>query len=126
MPTWFQVLAETIEDDDELLFCTSDTIPVTPNSDGKVFIQLNPNTTICMPGNKNLEPHRRYKAMIMTENKAGQRSSISDIYFSKLCVTHIELRSLALFPKQLCSFHGTCCSNFKEKDCIIYVFHVYM
>ena len=83
MPTQFQVFAETV-DGDEPLNCTSGVISASPDSDGKVFIQLNMSTTICNTGNKNLERHRRYKAMIVVENEAGQSNSISDIHFSKL------------------------------------------
>ena len=84
MPDRFQVYAETIDDENKLFYCTDD-ILMTPDSNGRVLIQLNTNTRMCR--HSRLESHRRYKAVIAAKNEAGRTNSTGDIYFSKpICV----------------------------------------
>ena len=96
MPQRFQVHAETIDSGEKLTYCTDD-IQVTPNSDGRVFIQLNTSIPTCSPGNSSLVPHRRYKATITAKNIAGETNSTGDIHFSKfVCVLFISSTALKL------------------------------
>ena len=82
MPDGFIIYAETVEDEDKLHYCTDD-IPVTPDSDGRVFIQLNSNTPTCTPGRSSLKPHRRYNITITAKNEDGETNSTGYIPFSK-------------------------------------------
>ena len=82
MPDRFQVHAETVDGGNKLCYCTDD-IQVTPDSNGRVLIQLNTNTSTCTHDNKSLKPHRRYKATITAKNIAGRSKSAGDINFSK-------------------------------------------
>ena len=82
MPDRIQIFAETIDDGNKTFYCTND-IPVMPDSDGKVFIQLNTSTPTCTPGSCSLEPHRRYRAIIATKNQAGENNSRGNVCFCK-------------------------------------------
>jgi len=82
MPDQIQIRAETVEDENKLYYCTND-ISVTPNSDGRVFIQLNTSIPTSSPDSSGLKPHRRYKAVITGKNQAGRSNSTGDIHFSK-------------------------------------------
>ena len=82
MPDRFQICAETVGDEDKLYYCTDD-ISMTPDSHGRVFIQLNTSIPTSTPGSSSLKPHRRYKAIITGKNQAGERNSTGDIHFSK-------------------------------------------
>ena len=76
MPDQFRVHAETVDDGDKVS-CGSDDIPVIPDSEGRVFIQLDTNR---------LMAYRDYTAWIVGKNDFGE--SNSTIPFSKLvCVT---------------------------------------
>ena len=100
MPNRFQVHAETIDSGNKLTYCTGD-IQVTPNSDGRVFIQLNTSTPTCSSGSHSLASHRRYKATVTAQNIAGGTNSTGDIHFSKsVCVLLISSTALTpiLFP----------------------------
>ena len=83
MPDHLQVHAETFDAEDKLFYC-SDDIPVTPDSDGRVLIQLNASTPTCTPDG--LKPHRRYKAILTAKNHFGEANSTGDIMFSKFYV----------------------------------------
>ena len=92
MPRGFQVHAETIDSGDKLTYHTDD-IPMMPDSDGRVFIQLNTSPS----GSSSLASHRRYKATITAQNKAGGTNSRGDIHFSKsVCVLPIFSAALTL------------------------------
>ena len=96
MPHRFQIHAETIDSGDKLTYCTGD-IQVTPNSDGKVFIQLNTSTPTCSSDSHSLPSHRRYKAIITAKNRAGGTNSTGNIHFSKsVCVLLISSTALKL------------------------------
>ena len=89
MPDRFQVHAETIDggdnDENKLSYCTHD-IPVTPDSDGMVFIQLNASTPTCTHSSSILKAYRKYNATIATKNYFGETNSTGEILFSKLYV----------------------------------------
>ena len=100
MPDGFQVHAETIDTGEKLTYHTDD-IPMMPDSDGRVFIQLNTSTPTSPSGSSSLASHRRYKATITAKNKAGGTNSTGDIHFSKsVCVLLISSTALTLilFP----------------------------
>ena len=81
MPDQYQVHAETIDSGDSFPYCT-DVIQATPDSDGKVFIQLN--AMSCRRHySSSLEPHRKYRTIITAKNEAGESNSTGDIHFSK-------------------------------------------
>ena len=81
MPDQYQVHAETIDSGDSFPYCT-DVIQATPDSDGKVFIQLN--AMSCRKHySSRLEPHRKYRTIITAKNEAGESNSTGDIHFSK-------------------------------------------
>ena len=80
MPDQYQVHAETIDSGDSFPYCT-DVIQATPDSDGKVFIQLN--AMSCRRHGSRLEPHRKYRTIITAKNEAGESNSTGDIHFSK-------------------------------------------
>ena len=82
MPDRFQICAKTVENENELDYFT-DEISMTPDSHGRVFIQLNTSIPTSTPGSSSLKPHRRYKAIITGKNQAGERNSTGDIHFSK-------------------------------------------
>lgn len=81
-PDLFQVHAETIDDGYKAFYCTDD-IPVTLDSDGRMFIQLNTSTPTCTTDTSGLESHRRYKVIFTAKNEAGESNSTGDIWFSK-------------------------------------------
>ena len=83
VPDLFQVHAETIDDGNKAFYCTDD-IPVTLDSDGRMFIQLNRSTPTCTTDTSGLESHRRYKVIFTAKNEAGESNSTGDIWFSKL------------------------------------------
>ena len=86
MPDRIQIFAETVDHGNKVFYCTDD-IPATPDSDGRVFIQLNTSTmsvSCRRHDSSRLEPHRKYKTIITTKNEAGDRNSTGDIHFSKL------------------------------------------
>ena len=82
MPDQFRICAETVDGGNKLYYCTDD-ISMTPDSDGRVFIQLNTSIPTSTPDSSGLKPHRRYKAVITGKNKAGKSNSTGDIHFSK-------------------------------------------
>ena len=96
MPDRIQVFAETIDHGNKVFYCTDD-IPVIPDSDGRVFIQLNTSTmsvSCRRHDSSRLEPHRKYKTIITTKNEAGDSKSTGDIHFSKLmCSWHSSVWS---------------------------------
>ena len=81
MPDLFQVHAETIDGGDKVSYC-SDDIPVTPDSDGMVFIQLDASTHA--PNSSRLMAYRDYTAWIVAKNDFGESQSTGEIPFSKL------------------------------------------
>ena len=85
MPDRFQVHAETVDGGDKVLYCTDD-IPVTPDSDGRVFIQLNTSTPMCTYSSNILKAYRKYNATIAAKNYFGKSNSTGEILFSKLYV----------------------------------------
>ena len=96
MPHQFQVYAETIDGGEKRTYHTDD-IPMMPDSDGKVFIQLNTSTPTSPSGSRSLASHRRYKATITAQNIAGGTNSTGDIHFSKsVCVLLISSTALKL------------------------------
>ena len=100
MPDGFQVHAETIDTGEKLTYHTDD-IPMMPDSNGRVFIQLNRSTPTSPSGSSRLASHRRYKATITAQNIAGGTNSTGDIHFSKsVCVLLISSTALTLilFP----------------------------
>ena len=82
MPDQFKIYAEKVKDEDGHYYCT-DYIAWTHDSDGRVLIQLNASTPTCEPGRSSLEPHHRYKAVIIAKNEVGESNSTGDIHFSK-------------------------------------------
>ena len=86
MPDRFQVHAETIDggdnDEKKLSYCTDD-IPVTPDLDGMVFIQLNASTPTCTYSSHSLKAYRKYNATIAAKNCFGENNSTGKILFSK-------------------------------------------
>ena len=74
MPTRFQVHAETFDGGDKVVY-SSDNIPVSPDSDGKVLI--------CITGSSSLKAHRKYNAIIAAKNDFGDSNSTGEIPFSK-------------------------------------------
>ena len=95
MPDQFRICAETVGDEDKLYYCTDD-ISMTPDSDGRVFIQLN----TCTHDNSGLKPHRRYKAVITGKNQAGESNSTGDIHFSKPSL--IFILNTLLYEERAC------------------------
>ena len=93
MPDQFQVHAETIDggdnDENKLSYCTDD-IPVTPNLDGVVFIQLNTHTPTFAYSSSILNAYRKYKATIAAKNYFGKSNSTWEILFSKLYDCHLH------------------------------------
>ena len=89
VPDLFQVHAETIDNGNKALYCTDD-IPVTLDSVGRMFIQLNTSTPKCTTDSSSLESHRRYKVIFTAKNEVGESNSTGDIRFSKplysLCI----------------------------------------
>ena len=86
MPDQFQVHAETIDGGDNILYCTDD-IPMSPGSDGRVFIQLNTSTPTCTHTNNSLKAYRKYNATIAAKNNFGESNSTGEILFSKSVCT---------------------------------------
>ena len=96
MPKGFQVHAETIDGGEKRSYHTDD-IPMMPDSDGRVFIQLNTSNSTSPSGSCSLASHRRYKAIITARNKAGGTNSTRNIHFSKsVCVLLISSTALKL------------------------------
>ena len=83
MPDRFQVHAETTDDENTVRYCTDD-IPVTPDLNGNVFIQLNASTPTCTHRSSSLKAYRRHNATITAKNGFGERNSTGEILFSKL------------------------------------------
>ena len=77
----FQVLAQTNDDGDKVSYYSED-IRVTPDSDGRVFIQLDTNTAHT-PESSNLA-YRNCNATIIAKNDFGGSNSAEEILFSKL------------------------------------------
>ena len=98
MPNKFQVHAETVDDDNKLTYCTGD-IPMTPDSNGRVLIQLNTSTPTCSSDSSSLKAYRKYNATIVAKNDLGESNSTREISFSKSvginttqeCLVHIFL-----------------------------------
>ena len=82
MPDRVQIFAETVDDGNKVYYCTDD-IPVMPDSDGRVLIQLNTSTPTYTPGSCSLGPRRSYRAIIAAKNQAGQTNSTGNICFCK-------------------------------------------
>ena len=80
MPTRFQVHAETFDGGDKVLYSTDD-IPVSPDSDGRVLISIT--------GSSSLKAHRKYNAIITAKNDFGDSNSTGEIPFSKT-VIHLQ------------------------------------
>ena len=74
MPTRFQVHAETIDGGDKVLYSTDD-IPVSPDSDGRVLISITRSSS--------LKAHRKYNTIIAARNDFGYSNSTGEIPFSK-------------------------------------------
>ena len=110
MPTRFQVHAKTVDGGDEVVYCTDD-IPMTPDSNGRVFIQLSTSTmsvSCRRHHSSSLEPHRKYKTVITSKNEAGGRNSTGDIQFSKpLCVVGICKQCVSYSGQYLLFFSMT-------------------
>ena len=75
MPTRFQVHADTVDGEDKVLYSTDD-IPVSPDSDGRVLISITDSSS--------LKAHRKYNAIIAAKNDFGESNSAGEILFSKL------------------------------------------
>ena len=80
MPDLVQVHAETVDGGNKALYSTDD-IPVTLDSDGIVFIQLDAST--CAPNSSRLKAFRDYTAWIVAKNDFGESTSTGEIPFSK-------------------------------------------
>ena len=78
MPDRFQVHAETIDGGDPHVSYSSDDIHMTPDSDGRVFLQLY---------SDRLMAYRNYTTTIAAKNKFGKSNSTGEILFSKpVCI----------------------------------------
>ena len=78
MPDLVQVHAETVDGGDKALYSTDD-IPVTPDSDGRVFVSITDRSS--------LNAYRKYNAIITTKNNFGENNSTGEIPFSKpVCI----------------------------------------
>ena len=88
MPDRFQVCAETIDGGDEISYC-SDDIPVTPDSDGRVFIQLDARPASTLNSSR-LVPYRNYTAWIVAKNDFGKSNSTGKIPFSKFVCNYFK------------------------------------
>ena len=78
MPDRFQVHADTV-DGGSKVSCSSGDVPGNPDSDGRVFIQLDTIST-CTP---NSTAYRNYTAWIAAKNAFGESNSTGEIPFSK-------------------------------------------
>ena len=78
MPDKFQVHVETDDGGNKALYSTDD-IPVTPDSDGRVFVSI--------PNRSSLNAYRKYNATITAKNKFGESNSTGGIPFSKSVLT---------------------------------------
>ena len=74
MPDGFQVYAETTDSGSKIRY-SSDDIPVTPDSDGRVFVSITDRSS--------LEAYRKYNTMIAAKNSFGESNSTGEIPFSK-------------------------------------------
>ena len=74
MPKQCQVHAETIDGGDKILYSTDD-IPVTPDSDGRVFVSIGDRSS--------LNAYRKYNAIITAKNDFGEGNSTGEITFSE-------------------------------------------
>ena len=70
MPDLFQVHAETVDGGKKALYSTDD-IPVSPDSDGRVFVSIS------------FKAYRKYNATITAKNDFGESNSTGAIPFSK-------------------------------------------
>ena len=78
MPDLFQVHGETADGGNKTLYSTVD-IPVTPDSDGRVFLSITDRSS--------LKAYRKYNATITAKNKFGESNSTGEIPFSKpVCI----------------------------------------
>ena len=86
MPDRFQVHAQTVDGGDPHFSCCSDDIHMTPDSDRRVFLQLDTNSIpTCVPDSARLVAYRNYTATIVAKNNFG--NSTGEILFSKpVCV----------------------------------------
>ena len=82
MPDRIQIFAETVDDGSKVFYCTDD-ISLKPDSDGRVFIQLNTSTPTCASDSSSLESRRRYRTIIAAKNQAGETNSTGNICFCK-------------------------------------------
>ena len=105
MPSRFQVHAMTTDGGDKVSYC-SDDIPVTPDSDGMVFIQLDASTRA--PNSSNLTAYRDYTAWIVTKNDFEESKSTGEIPFSKLVCELLQeaIDGLCMFISYYCT--STC------------------
>ena len=85
MPDQFQVHAETIDGGDKISYC-SDDIHVTPDSDGRMFIELDARPTSIL-NSSGLMAYRNYTAWIIAKNDFGKSNSTGKIPFSKFVCT---------------------------------------
>ena len=74
MPDRFQVHAETNDGGDPHVSYSSDDIHMTPDSDGRVFLQLD---------SGRLMAYRNYTTTIAAKNNFGESNSTGEILFSK-------------------------------------------
>ena len=80
MPDRFEVCAITIDGGDQISYCSGD-IPVAPDSDGSVFIQLDARPTSRLNSSM---AYRNYTSWIVAKNCFGERNSTGEKEFSKL------------------------------------------
>ena len=86
MPDRFQVHAETDDGGNKALYSTDD-IPVTLDSDGRVFVSITDRSSI--------KAYRKYNATIAAKNDFGKGNSTGDITFSKFvskCLMHESMK----------------------------------
>ena len=74
MPGLFQVHVETVDGGDKALYSTDD-IPVTLDSDGRVFVSITDRSSI--------KTYRKYNATITAKNDFGEGNSTGEIIFSE-------------------------------------------
>ena len=78
MPDRFQVHAETADGGNKVLYSTDD-IPVTPHSDGRVSVSVTDRSS--------LKAYRKYNTIITVKNDFGESNSTGEIPFSKpVCI----------------------------------------
>lgn len=77
MPDRFQVHAQTDDGGDPHFSCSSDDIYMTPDSDGRVLLQLDTNSIpTCAPDSARLTAYRNYTATIVAKNNVGNSTGV--------------------------------------------------